>query len=520
MIAFGGHELPSDVASAIAARPVAGVTLFRKPNVDSAAQVRALTAALQAAAPADSRPLLIAADQEGGQLIALGDQTTQFAGAMAIGAAGSEELAERVARATARELLAMGVNVNYAPVCDLATNPANPALGIRSFGDDPAAVAGLVAATVRGLQAEGVAATVKHFPGHGDIAVDTHHDLAIVDRSREQLMARELVPFRAAIEAGARLVMAGHFALPALTGDESLPASLARAVITDLLRDHLGFNGLAITDALDMHALAQGAGQIVDAICAIRAGEDLLLGTPDPEQIRRLEEGLGQAERRGLTDPRARQISAERLAAVRGWLATFEQPPLDVVGCAEHAELAAELAARSITLVRNDEGLLPVRLAADARICVVQPEPADMTPADTSSYSPPLLSHAIARRHAATDEFVVDVSPSESDTASLVRGLVGYDLIVLGTVAAHLMPAQAELARQVVALGQPTVTVALRTPWDLSAYPEARTHVCAYGILPPTIEALASALFGETPFSGHLPVEITGLHPRGHGLVA
>src|SRR5439155_8757500 len=168
MVAFAGTELPASVAAAIAERPPAGVTLFRGHNVASAAQVRSLTAAIQSAAPKGSQPLLIAADQEGGQLIGLGDDTTPFAGAMALGAAGDVELAERVGRAIGRELRAVGVNVNYSPVCDLATNPANPGLGIRSFGDDPEAVGPLVAATVRGLQGEGVAATAKHFPGKGD----------------------------------------------------------------------------------------------------------------------------------------------------------------------------------------------------------------------------------------------------------------------------------------------------------------------------------------------------------------
>ncbi len=520
MIAFAGHEVPAEVKEAIGARPFAGVTLFRQHNVSSRAQIRALTSSLQAAAASPARPLLIATDQEGGQLIGMGDETTPFAGAMALGAVGDEVLAERVARATGRELRALGVNVNYAPVCDLATNPGNPGLGIRSFGDDPQAVAGLVAATVRGLQGEGVAATLKHFPGGGDTAVDTHHELAMVELDREELRTRELVPFRAGLAAEARLVMAGHFAVPALTSDPTLPASLAHEVITDLLRTEMGFEGLAITDALDMGALAQGAAQVVNAISAVKAGQDLLLGTPDSEMLQRVEDGLEQAEKRGLTDPRAREVSAARLAAVRTWLAGFEQPPLDVVGCSEHAALADELARRSITLVRDDDRLLPLRPSSDARIAVVQPEPTDMTPADTSSYVPPLLAHAVLRRHAATDEFVVDSSPSDADIASLSRGLAAYDLIVLGTVSAHLLPAQAALAQEILRLGRPTVTVALRTPWDLCAYPMARTHICSFGILPPTIEALTGALFGEQPVTGRLPVEIGGLHPRGHGLAA
>jgi beta-N-acetylhexosaminidase len=520
MVAFAGERLPANVAQSLRERPVAGVTLFRGHNVESAEQVRSLTAALQAAAPPEQGPLLIATDQEGGQLIALGDFTTPFAGAMALGAAGSTDLAERVAGATARELLALGVNVNYAPVCDLATNPRNPSLGIRSFGDDPSAVGALAAATVRGLQAEGVAATAKHFPGHGDIAVDTHHQLAIVDAPRDKFLARELVPFEAALKAGARLVMAGHFAIPSITGDATLPASLSGEIITGLLRDRMGFEGLAITDALDMAALAQGSAQIVDAITALRAGEDLLLGTADAESLHRLDEGLAEAELRGLIDPLGRDRSAQRLWAVRAWLRGFEQPALDVVGCAEHRALAGELAARSITLVRNQEELLPLRLGDEARVAVIQPQPTNMTPADTSAYVPPLLADAIRRRHPRTEAFVVDHLPSSAAVASLAERMADIDLVIVGTTSANLVPAQAALVDRIIAIGKPTIALALRTPWDVSAYPSVRTYVCSFGILPPTMEALSAALFGDAPFEGRLPVSIGELHPRGHGLVA
>jgi beta-N-acetylhexosaminidase len=168
--------------------------------------------------------------------------------------------------------------------------------------------------------------------------------------------------------------------------------------------------------------------------------------------------------------------------------------------------------------VRNDVGLLPLRPAAATRIAAVQPQPLDLTPADTSSYVPPMLADALRHHHSAVDSFVVDpAAPPEGD---LLAQLGGYDLIVLGTVSANLLPAQAELARAVLALGRPTVTVALRTPWDLLAYPLARTHVCSYGILESSLDALAGALFGEQPFVGQLPVRLGELYPRGHGIAA
>ena len=517
MGAFDGHALSPGLAAVLADRPPAGVTLFRHQNVGTAEQLRSLTAELQAAVPPHSRPLLIAADQEGGQLQALGDFTTPFAGAMALGAAGDEDLAERVARAVGRELRALGVNVNYAPVCDLASNPANPGLGIRSFGDEPGPVAQLAAATVRGLQEEGVAATVKHFPGKGHAAVDTHHRLAVVSRTRDELEQHELVPFRAALDAGARLVMSGHFALPAITGDERLPCTLAPAINQQLLRDELGFRGVAISDALDMKALGQGPAQLVEAISAVRGGLDVLLGTPSLS-LEQLEAGLRQALLRRLIEPAALARSVAHVAALREWLSAFGAPPsLDAVGSAAHRALADELARRSITLLRDDDGLLPLRLPADARLAVVMPRPQDLTPADTSSYLRPDLAAAIRRRHSRTDELLTDMAPSSADIAGLRQRLAGYDLLVLGTISAHLQPGQAELAGAVLDLRRPTVTVALRTPWDLLAYPAASTHLCSYGLLPPSLEAIAGALWGEFPLGGRLPVELPGLYRRGHG---
>ena len=518
MIAFAGSELPPAATSRISQQGVAGVTLFRVHNIVDAPQVRALTTAIQAARPTGAPPLLIAADQEGGQLVGLGDETTQFAGAMALGATGDDELAERVAAATARELRALGVNVNYAPVCDLASEPANPSLGIRSFGDEPAAVARLAAATVRGLQSEGVAATAKHFPGAGDATADPHHELPIVPRTAEQLDERELIPFKAALEAGARMVMTGHFGL---AGEpEDLPTSLSAAVLRDLLRDRLHFAGVTVSDALDMQAFAQGAGQIVDAIAALEAGEDVLLGTADEAALARLATGLALAQRRGLIDKQADAAAARRLEELRRWLGRHSQPALDVVGCQAHQAVAAELARRSVTLVRNDDGLLPLTLPADARVAVVQTRPADLTPADTSSTVRPTLGLALRSRLPAVEEVLLPAEPGSSDISGLADRLNAFDLVIVGTSSAHLRPAQAAQAQAVLAAGRPTVTIAQRTPWDLLAYPSAGTHVCSYGILPPTTEAVAAALTGEKPFVGRLPVDLAGMYPRGHGLMA
>jgi beta-N-acetylhexosaminidase len=521
MLAFDGMAVPPWVGERLADAPAAGVTLFRFSNVESPGQVRAIVDALQAAARsgmAAAPPLLIAADQEAGQLIGLGEETTLFAGAMALGATGDPALAERVGRAIGLECAAVGVNLVYAPVCDLATNPRNPAIGIRSFGDDPIAVGGLVAAFVRGVQSAGVAAALKHFPGIGDVADDSHHRLPAIEADAAALASRELVPFRAGIQAGARVVMSAHLAVPRLTGDPDLPSTLSGQVMTGLLRDGLGFDGVSITDALDMRAIPQGPAQVEAVRAALAAGIDLLLTAPDPEARERIEAGLADPGTASTLDAAELARSAARIASLRAWLAAFDQPRLDVVGSAAHRDLAAELAARSLTLVRDDDGILPLRLPAGARIAAIQPRPTDQTPADTSSTIAAGLAAALRARFGGVDEFVVEHAPSDDAIRALRAAVASHDAIVVGTTAAFLEPAQAVIVDALLGLGRPTVTVALRTPFDLAAYPAAGCHVAAFGILPPTLEALATAVAGGAAFPGRLPAAIPGLYATGHGL--
>jgi beta-N-acetylhexosaminidase len=509
MLAFDGHELPGPMATRLRDRPAAGVTLFRGPNVRDPGQVRALTDAIQSVAPA-GQPFLVAVDQEGGQLVGLGAASTPFAGAMALGAVGDVDLAERVGAAMGRELRAAGVNVNYAPVCDLATDPGNPGLGIRSFGDDPEAAGRLVAAFVRGHASAGVATTLKHFPGIGAMRADTHHGLVAVDADASTLRARELAPFRHGIAAGAELIMSSHAAVPAIGGSAELPATSDPAVATGLLRDELGFEGVAMSDALNMRALAQGpAGRAIEAIAALRAGLDLLLLTADPAGDE-LDDALALAAARGLVDPAATEASLARVAALRARLAGAPadgEPSLEVVGSAGHRALADELARRSITLVR-DAGLLPLRLEADDEVVVVMPRPADLTPADTSSTVAPGLAAAIRAHHARVTEHLVGWDPTSDEIAAARAAADGADLLVIGTISASLAPGQVALVEALLGIGTPAVTVALRTPWDIDAYPAATTHACTYSILEPSLVALADALFGRAPFPGRLPVRV------------
>jgi beta-N-acetylhexosaminidase len=286
-----------------------------------------------------------------------------------------------------------------------------------------------------------------------------------------------------------------------------------------LLRDDLGFDGVSITDALDMHALAQGANQVLDVLAALRAGVDLLLTAPDPEARGRIEDGLRHAANRGLVDGAAARASAERVGALREWLAAFDPPELSIVGGAAHAALARELAERALTLVRDDDRRLPLALSPTDRIAAIMPAPTDQTPADTSSTVAPGLAAALRAHHQAVDEIVVAHAPTPTEIADVRERVRDHAVVVVGTTAALIERGQAELVEALLGAGPSVVTVALRTPFDLAAYPQSRVHVSSYGLLPPSLEALGAALFGGAGFPGRLPAAVPGLYPTGHGLV-
>ncbi len=520
---FKGSEAPGGLLEFVERRPVGGVTLFRHLNAGAPAQVLALTEALQAATRAGGRPpLLICVDQEGGQLQALGGMTA-FPGNMALGAAGDEDLARRVGAAIGRELAAVGVNVNYAPVCDVNVNPANPVIGVRAFGEDPALVARLAAALVAGMQSAGVAATAKHFPGHGDTAGDSHHGISALPHERARLDAVELPPFVAAIGAGVRLVMTAHLAAPALTGRADLPATMAPELLRDLLRGELGFGGVVVSDALNMAGFGPGsayeeqpshpvalAAYRANLVRAAGAGVDLLL-LAEPHDPELAYDALLEGASDGRLPLDDLVAAAERVLALKAWAAAQARPALAVVGCAEHRALAAEVAARAVTLVRDQAGLLPLRLAPGARVAVVTPELEDLTPADTSSYERCELGAAVRRYHERVDELLIAPDPAPAEVAALAERLAGYDLVIIGTISATSRPGQAALVSELVRRGVSTVAVALRLPYDLAAYPAAPTFLCSYSVQAPAMEAVADGLFGRAAFTGRLPVSIPGV---------
>jgi len=518
LLAFQGKEPTPEIIEALKNYRSGGLTFFRSLNIDDPAQVRRLTDSLQRIARnLELPPLLIATDQEGGQLMAIGEGTTALPGNMALGATGSTALARKAGEVLGRELAAMGVNVNYAPSCDVNINPQNPVIGIRSFGEDPATVAQLASAMIEGIQSQGVAATAKHFPGHGDTDADSHHGLPSMLHTLERLQQVEFPPFQAAITSDTKLMMTAHLALPAIDGQDAPPATLSRRILQGLLREELGYNGVIVTDAMDMKAIRQGDALGEDAIRAVAAGADLLLLTSNPNDQQRVYQSLLHAIQRNKLDSEAVNTSIERILSLKHWLIEYPQPELSVVGCAKHKAVADEIAERSITLVRDNAKLLPLKPKPEQRIALIIPKPVDLTPADTSSYVTPGLGKALRQYLSKVDEYMFSYAPDAGEIADLLERLQEYDMLIIGTLNAYALPGQAELVRQVLKLGIPSVVVALRLPYDLTVFPEATTYICTYSILEPSMRALAKALFGEIKFDGKLPVSIPGMYVLGRG---
>jgi beta-N-acetylhexosaminidase len=519
MLAFKGkNDIPGEVHEAIRLYRPAGFSLFRAFNIDHPAQVRELTQSLQRVAHEHGlEPFLIAADQEGGQLMAIGEGVTLLPGNLALGAAGSPGLARAAGTVLGRELAAMGVNVDFAPSCDVNINPSNPVIGTRSFGENPKSVAALAAAMTAGIQASGVAATAKHFPGHGDTASDSHHGIPVLAHQKERLWQVELPPFQAAIHEDVKLVMSAHLSLPAVSGRDDVPSTLSPAVLKGLLRIELGYKGVIVTDAMDMKAIQQGEGLGEDAVRAALAGCDLLLLTTNPEDHRRVYQHCSRLSRTALSIPSELFESAQRVHVLKEWLVSQPPPPdLSVVGCASHRAVADEIASRSITLVRDQAHILPLQLEQGQRLAVVMPQPLDLTPADTSSYLTPSLAPVLRNYYPHVDEIIVPHSPQDQDITAVLEQIRGCQAVILGTINAYSQPCQAALVKAVLSANIATILVALRMPYDLGAFPEAPTYLCTYSLLDPCMLALAKVLCGETQALGRLPVSIPGMYPIGY----
>ena len=524
-VVMGGFPGPTaDPATLAAVRDgtLGNIVLFAR-NCPDPQTVAHLTRSLQDAAPV---PLLIAADQEGGAVSRLTEGATVMPGAMALGATDDPALAERVAEVMADEMRAVGINAVLAPVADVNANPLNPVIGVRAFGEDPAQVGRFVVAMTRGFQARGVAACLKHFPGHGDTGVDSHLALPRIEHSLAHLEAVDLVPFRAGIAAGAALVMTTHILFPALDPDH--PSTLSRAILTDLLRDRLGFKGVVITDSMEMQGITQDRTPAQACLAAFAAGADIVCPSHERADQAEAYRLILEAVRRGDIPPARLDAAVGRVLALKrglaeggGWMvgggsdqnAAFGGP-LAAVGSQAHWAVAREVAERAATLVRDERGWLPLPPGKTLVVEFGQPR---FTLAEDAPVAGSVLAGALARYRPVT-ALTLDVTASPEDAAQATHAASQADVVVVGTRAATLYPAQAQAVQALLALGKPTVVVALRTPYDLLAFPEAPAYLCAYGDTLAPVAAVARVLVGEREPQGTLPVSLPGLYPRGYGL--
>ena len=516
---------------------VGGILWYLLSDVSETAR---LNRRLQAIA---RRPLLIAADLEAGVGMRFLD-TTSWPWPMAVAATGDPSFAEREGRVVAEEARSLGVNQLYAPVADVNVDPANPAINVRSYGEDPETVGRFVAAFVRGVQAGGVLATAKHFPGHGDTRIDSHRALPVLRADRERLERVELVPFRAAIAAGVGAVMTAHLSIPSLDAtpapvralapgenpetddpseiarDATVPASMSPAIVEGLLRRELGFGGLVLTDAVDMGGIVDHFDPGEAAVRAILAGDDQVIKSPDTDAAIA---GVRRAVADGrISLARLDQSVARILEAKRRFPAPDPDPeaPFRVVDRPEHRALAEEIAARAVTLVREAPGALP--LAATQRVV-------HLVVNDVASVAAPgreLARELEVRLRRAPQTFVFDPRSRAEDVEPLVEAAAGADAVLVSlfvrvrTGSGKLVlpePARDAIGR-LSSSGARLVGVSFGNPYVAADLPGLTTYLAAYGDQPVMQVAVARAIFGETAITGRLPVTIAGVAERGSGI--
>ena len=502
---------------------VGGVILFSR-NIQHARQVFELTQALQEIARAAGHrfPLLISIDQENGMVQRLGPDATRFPGNMALGAIGSEQIIYDVAECTAEELSELGINMNLAPVADVNNNPANPVVGIRSFGEDPHQVARLIAAAVRGYRADGrgmrwdgVIPTLKHFPGHGDITTDPHLTLPVIPYTRERMEQIELVPFKSGIQAGVECVMTAHVALPAITGD-NMPATVSPAVIRGLLREELGYQGVVMTDCLEMQAISDGVGVGPGAVLALKAGVDLVLISHRYDRQRAGLDAVLAAVKAGALSEADISRAAERILRLKQQHLSWDTLPdgagLTTVGSDAHRQLSDHTYELSTTLVRNEEGLIPLRVQPETRLLVIsQQQNEPFSQAEDNDYPEGFLAETIRQRHSHVDEFTLPAQPAEDDYQKALQAAGAADVTILLTMDAYTNDSQRILMQRLAQSGRPVITIAVHNPYDLLACPQLRTYLVTYEYTRPALTAAVHVLFGDIEPKGHLPVSLPGI---------
>lgn len=472
-------------------------------------------------------PLLVSSDFERGASFRIED-TTSFPWTMAIGATGSEEFAYQEGKITAQESRALGVHWLFAPVMDVNNNPENPVINIRSFGEDPQLVARLGSAFIRGARAGGALTTAKHFPGHGDTATDTHIGLAVVPSDLDRLNSVELVPFRSAIEAGVDAIMTAHVSVPEVTEEPEIPATLSKEILTDLLRGKLHFDGLVVTDAMEMGAITDTYWCGLAAVRAIEAGADIvLLPTNSIVAINEIE----RAVEMGDISPERIDKSVEKILRIKSSLGLHRKRAVsisrltEVVASPQNLALAQEIADHSITVLKDKSGLLPVNPVENPRIYSLvldsglATSPGYEFRSEMRKIFPSMISEWANARI------------TSEEMRSIQRNAKGSDLIVCSTFArltsARLASGgstvaipkdQQTIIANLLEMGKPLIWIAFGNPYVLERFPKVGTYLCTFSDSDVSQRAAARAVSGAIPITGKTPVSIPGHAAVGDGL--
>jgi len=489
-------------------------------NVNNPEQIAGLSNGVQDASLRQRRqiPSLISTDQEGGVVFRV--PATELPGNMALGAGRSPADAETAAVIGGSELKAVGVNWNFAPVADVNVDPANPVIGVRSFSEDPQLTADLTAAQVRGYQGEDIAAAAKHFPGHGDTATDSHTGLPVIDHTREEWEQIDKPPFQAAIDNGIKAIMTAHIVVPSLdpSGD---PATLSKPIMTGILRQEMGYDGVVITDALTMAGVREQYGDARVPVLALKAGVDMLLMPPDLDLAYN---SVLDAVRSGELTEKRIDTSVKRILRLKWDLGLVKNPYVDIaqvddiVRSPEHLQAAQELTDRTTTLVKNDNELLPLAPEDGQSVLVTGGGIAGTTAK---------VADKIEQRGASADVLDTGTNPNEAQINAAVAAAQTHDVTVVVSYRAWQgsYAGQRELVRRLTATGKPVIAVAVRDPYDIAHYPEVPAYLATYSWTGVSLESAVKVLYGEVAPRGKLPVTIptaddpdTVLYPFGHGL--
>lgn len=513
---FNGKEVTPEIKALIREYHLGSIILFGR-NIGTPEEVLKLTTELQKVAKeaGHKQPLLICTDQENGAVRRLGEGATVFPGAMLLGATNNPENANKIGNASGKELKALGINWNLSPVLDVNNNALNPVIGVRSFGETPENVSKLAQELMKGMQKAGVITTLKHFPGHGDTSVDSHLDLPTIDHPIERLHQVELVPFKNCIKNGADTVMTAHVNFPTIENRKGVPATLSDKVITGLLREELGFDGVVTTDCMEMNAISKTIGTPQGAVEAIKAGVDLVMISHSyGPQVKSLERVI-QAVEAGEIGLEVIDSALKRVMKLKEKYVSWDEVELqfglsvpDVVGCKAHFDMVNEVYRQGVTMVKNEEGILPLSNDAAHRVLMVYPENNSTMAVEDKRYSTFSLGESIKRVHSSAEVIQLSNPPTDEEIEDVAIQAKSFDTVIVATLSATTGSNQIKLVEKIVESNNRVIVVATRSPYDLAYLPNVPGYMCTYEFTTPALSMAAQAIYGEKLVEGKLPVTL------------